>query len=45
MRVLIDVDSQTVYEDEETGQVCHVRLSTEGKVVYRANVTTTPFLC
>jgi hypothetical protein len=43
MRVLIDVDSQTVYVDEETGQVRHVRLSTEGKAVYRVNVTATSF--
>lgn len=45
MPVLIDVDTQRVYVNEETGQVCHVRLSPEGKAVYRVNVTTTSFSC
>jgi hypothetical protein len=43
VRVLIRVDPQTVCVDEEVGQVCHVRLSTEGKGVYRVNVFTTTF--
>ena len=43
MCALIHVDPQTIYVNEETGQVCHVRLSTEGEEVYRVNVTTTTF--
>jgi hypothetical protein len=43
LRVLIHVGHQTVYVDEETGQVSYVRLSTEVIGVYRVNVTTTTF--
>jgi len=43
MRFVIHIDPQTFDVDEETGQVCHVRLATESKAVYKVNVTTATF--